>query len=265
MGNVSTDRQGRRTCRHEVAGLGGCTSVGGRRRSQSRAHLRVVPPEQWTCNHFPAECAGVACRGAASPVPRPPPPLALPASLISSPPMAHGPVRAGPCLCRRPRPSRNGLHCHFLRQPQLLEEVRLGPDLRNRLSHIVDARNGVIRPFARAPPPHPHGLQPRRLASEDVSGAVLEVERLGGVDLQQLHGLLYARQCWLAHNWNRRIEFHVFFPPLSSLLRYRAVTVERLEAQDALEQILHSELLQHHVGVNLVRVGKDVLGLRHAL
>jgi hypothetical protein len=158
----------------------------------------------------------------------------------------------------------NGLHCNFPGEPQLIEEVGLGPDLRNGLPHIVNASNGVVRSFARDRTPHQHGMQSRRLASEDVPGTVIEVECLELVNLQQLNGLLHTHKCWLAHNRNGSIEFHVF-PALSSLLRYSAVTVESLEAKDAFEYILYTELLQHHVGMYLVSVREDVLRLRHAL
>ena len=166
---------------------------------------------------------------------------------------------------REQESSCNGLHCNFPGEPQLVKEVGLGPDLRNGLFHIVDACDSVISSFARDQTADQNSVQSRSLASEDVSGTVIEVECLGGVDFQQLNSLLHTCNCWLAYNGNGGIEFHDFFPSLPSLLRYSAMTVKSLKAKDAFEQILHTELLQYHVGVNLVSVSEDVLRLRHAL
>lgn len=161
--------------------------------------------------------------------------------------------------------SSNRLDSNLPGQPQLIEEVGLGPDLRDGLPHIVDAANGVVRSFTRDRAADQDCVQAHRLASEDIPRTVVEVEHLGRVDPQKLHRLLHARNRRFANNRNCSIQLHVLLSSFTSRFRYGAVTVEGLETQDSLEQILHAQQFQHYVGVDLVGVCKDVLRLRHAL
>lgn len=161
--------------------------------------------------------------------------------------------------------SRNCLHSNFAGESQLIEEVRLSPDLRNGLPHIMNARYVVVSSITRDRTSNQDRVKAHSLTSKDVSCTVIEVECFGRIDSQKLNCLPHACNWWFTHNWNAHIKFHVLLSCLASLFGNGAVCIEGLEAKYAFKHVFHTKLLQYYGGVDLIRVCEDVLGLRHAL